>query len=59
MKRSAAIKEYGKKMFSKMQKYLEGITIAIIDGEENIPESDLERAYKQVKGKHVNEFEWD
>ena len=59
MKRNDAIMKYGKTMFSKMQKHLNGITISIINGEEHIPESDLERAYKQVKGKKVHPLDWD
>jgi hypothetical protein len=59
MKRSDAIKKYGKSMFKKMDKHLVGITITVTDGEEDIPESDLELAYKVVKGKKVHPFEWD
>lgn len=59
MKRSDAIKKYGAKMFKKMSKHLIGITVTIKDGKEDIPESDLELAYKVVKGKKVHPLEWD
>jgi hypothetical protein len=59
MKISDAVKKYGQRMFKKMSKHLIGITVVIQDGEEDIPESDLELAYKIVNKKPVHPLEWD
>ncbi len=54
MRRSDAIKKYGKD-WQKMcdSGWLDGITLTQLpDGETDIPEYDLERAYNAVKNKH-------
>lgn len=64
MLRSEAIKKYGKSMYKKMLKtgMLTGITLVLNpDGTVDIPETDLELAYKvATKGiNSVHPFEWD
>ena len=58
MRQSKAKKKYGKH-WKAMQKHLNGITCIICkDGELDIPESDLQRAYEMVtKGNSL--IEWD
>lgn len=56
------ISKYGKEMADKMKKsqFLIGNTVTITDdGELDIPEKDIELAYKDVTGKKVYQFEWD
>jgi hypothetical protein len=49
-----AEKKYGKIIFKKMQKYLYGVTVAKLpNGEFDIPEIDLDNAYKEMKGEKV------
>ena len=52
---------YGKKLADKMKKAkaLMGITVRITDKGWDIPESDIERAYKEVKGIKIHPEEWD
>ena len=60
MRWSTVIKKYGKEMAKKMKKsqYLRGITLTMYpDGETNIPESDIERAWKDVMGYPI--YGWD
>ena len=61
MKTSKAKQKYGEKTFQKMQKYLNGITVLVINkktSEYDIPESDLRRAYELLTiGK--TEIPWD
>ena len=54
-------KKYGKNLVNKIRKSgaLRGITIAIRNGKEDIPERDIELAIKQVKGKKISSYEWD
>ena len=61
MKQSDAIKKYGKKIWAKMMKtgYLNGITVGMVDGEPDIPESDLSIAYRVAKGEKIHDLEWD
>jgi len=61
MKESEAKKRFGKAMWHKMVKsgYLTGITITIKDGEENIPESDINRAFRAAKGERIYPLDWD
>lgn len=52
--------KYGKENLKKMQEHLNGITVCINPktGEEDIPDSDLERAYDIItKGK--SNIPWD
>ncbi len=54
--------KYGKKLIDKVLKgkYLEGCTVIISkDGTEDIPEGDIIRAIKEIKGEKINPFEWD
>jgi len=55
-----AEKKYGKKNFKRMQKHLDGITIAVIPetGETDIPERDLEMAYGMITKRGSNIL-WD
>jgi hypothetical protein len=53
-----AEKFYGKKTWKKMQKYLDGITIAILpNGEKDIPEVDLDHAIRELNGEDISD--WD
>jgi hypothetical protein len=53
-----AKEKYGKKIWRKMQKYLNGITVAVLpDRDIDIPEEDLENAYKELKGEKL--IDWD
>jgi hypothetical protein len=52
--------EYGKSMTRKIKnnKWMKGITISILpNGEEHIPQEDIERALKDIRGEKVTE--WD
>jgi len=54
--------KYGKKIMEKILKdgYLDGCTIIINeDGTEDIPEEDIIRAIKEIKGEKIGSFEWD
>ena len=60
MRWTEVVEKYGKKMAKKMKKsqYLKGITVtAYPDGVTNIPESDIERAYKDIMGYPI--YMWD
>lgn len=62
MKKEELYKKYGKKLMDKIfnESYLEGCTIMINpDGSEDIPESDIRLAIKQIKGIPISPFEWD
>jgi len=61
MKKEELEKKYGKKLIEKIfnNGYLEGCTIAIIDGVEDIQESDIRLAIKQIKGELIHDWEWD
>lgn len=61
MKESEAKKRYGKTMWDKMTAtgYLTGITVTVKDGETDIPESDLSRAYRAAKGEKLHPLDWD
>jgi len=55
-------KTYGKKIAKKMERsqYLRGITVEMTkDGKIDIPEEDIIRAWKDVKGKDIHPFDWD
>lgn len=55
-------KKYGKKLAAKMKKskWLHGITVKIRkDGKIDIPECDIDRAYRDVTGKSIHPSEWD
>jgi hypothetical protein len=54
--------KYGKQLINKILRegYLRGCTIIINkDGTEDIPEEDIIRAIKEIKGQKINAFEWD
>jgi len=56
------VKKYGQEMADKMDKskYLQGITISHTrEGQADIPERDIELAYKDVKGYDIHVHEWD
>ncbi len=41
-------------------KWLQGITVSMgKDGKADIPESDIDRAYRDVTGGKINPSEWD
>jgi hypothetical protein len=39
--------------------YLNGCTIAIINGKEDIPESDIKLAIKQINGEKIGDMDLD
>ncbi len=51
--------KYGKKIINKIFRgnYLDGCTIAIVNGEEDIPESDIICALKEMRGEEI--YFWD
>lgn len=54
------VKEYGPEMAEKMKNapFLQAITLTLLpDGKVDIPESDIDRAYRWATGKPVGE--WD
>jgi hypothetical protein len=62
MKRKELEIKYGKNLIKKIfdNGYLDGCTIAINpDGTEDIPESDITGAIREIKGKKTNQFDWD
>lgn len=54
-------KKYGKKLTENIRKskILDGITISLKKGEEDIPERDIELAIKEIKGEKISDSEWD
>lgn len=55
-------KKYGKELAEKMKKsgYLVGNTVTITEGGKiDIPERDIDLAYRDVTGKKIHESEWD
>ena len=60
MLKSEAINKYGK-YWKKMidSGWLTGITVSIVDGEMDIPERDLDVAFRAAKGEKINHLEWD
>lgn len=55
-------KKYGKEIAEKIKKspLLRGITVSLReDGKIDIPERDIELAYKDIMGKHIQPWEWD
>ena len=54
-------KKYGKKLTRKIRKskILDGITISLKKGEEDIHEIDIELAIKEIKGEKISDSEWD
>jgi hypothetical protein len=58
----SVIKKYGKRMANKIgrSKYMYGITLSYNDkGEVDIPEGDINRAIRDIKGKKIHPLEWD
>ena len=56
------IEKYGKEMWDKMVAtgWLDGITCRIMpNGEIDIPQSDIDRAYREAKGEYVSHLEMD
>lgn len=56
------IKKVGKEMWDKMvaTKWLDGITVTMNEnGETNIPQSDIDRAYRAAKGEKIHPLNWD
>jgi hypothetical protein len=53
--------KYSKELINKILNgpYLKGCTIAIINGKEDIPESDIILAIKQINGEKIGDFDWD
>lgn len=54
-------KKYGKKLTERIRKsrMLDGITISLKKGEEDIPERDIKLAIKEIKGEKISDSEWD
>lgn len=62
MRWTEATKKYGKELMdaAKDSGWLDGITVTLYDdGEENIPEEDIIRAIRAVKGEKIEWYEWD
>lgn len=61
MKTSELEQKYGKKLINKIMKegFLNGCTIAITNGKDDIPEIDIILAIKEMGGKKIGVFEWD
>jgi hypothetical protein len=60
MKETEAIRKYGEETYQKMSKFMGVITVSLDEnGEVDIPERDLELAYKQLHGYKMHSFEWD
>jgi len=62
MKISELEQKYGKKLMDNILNgnYLEGCTIIIDENEmEDIPEEDIIRVIKEIKGEKIGSFEWD
>lgn len=56
------IKKVGEEMWEKMcaTGWLDGITVTLLpNGETDIPESDIDRAYRAAKGEKIGDWEWD
>jgi hypothetical protein len=53
--------KYGKEIADKMKTshWLDCITITMRDGEPDIPEEDLDRAYRSIQGLPIHPLEWD
>ncbi len=51
--------KYSKRLMNKIFKegHLEGCTIAVVNGEDDIPESDIIRAIRTMKGEKI--YNWD
>lgn len=55
-------KKYGKEMADRIKKspFLRGVTVELReDGKTDIPERDIELAYKEIMGKPIQPWEWD
>lgn len=54
-------KKYGKELINKIIEgdYLRGCIILIENGFEDIPESDIRRAIRQMNGEKIGNWEWD
>ena len=55
-------KKYGKELADKIKKsdLLRGVTVELReDGKVDIPERDIELAYKEIMGKPIHPWEWD
>lgn len=54
-------KKYGKRLANKMKKskYLQGITMTLKNGKLDIPERDIDLAYRDVMKRPIHIFEWD
>ena len=60
MKTEEAIRKYGEETYRKMSAFMGVITVSLDeDGEVDIPERDLEQAYRQLHGGKIHPFEWD
>jgi hypothetical protein len=53
--------KYGKELINKIldDSYLNGCTVAIIDEEYDIPESDIRLAIRETRGDKIGSREWD
>lgn len=62
MKKKESEEKYGKVLIHKIfsEGYLDGCTIALDkNGIEDILESDIIRAIREIKGEKISEFDWD
>ena len=57
-----AEKKYGKRLWNKIKrsKWMDGITVSLNEnGETDIPECDIERAYRDVTNQKTYSLDWD
>ena len=61
MKKKELEVKYGKNLISKIfaEGYLDGCTIAIINGEEDIPEEDIVGVIRELRGEKIGLYDWD
>ena len=58
---SEIIEHYGYNVWQAMKTshWLNGITLTMRDGQADIPEEDLDRAYRHIQGLPISSVEWD
>ncbi|MDP3027657.1 MAG: hypothetical protein Q8N63_08175 [Nanoarchaeota archaeon] len=62
MKKKELEVKYGKELINRIfsEGYLDGCTIALNkDGTEDIPETDIIIALREIRGEKISQFEWD
>lgn len=62
MNKKEMFEKYGEKILNEISEagYLDGITVGVDkNGEVDIPEEDIRRAIRELKGEKIGDFEWD